>query len=57
MGEMEPALMFEEVFWARIYAGFHYHHSVEDGGTLGRRVSTQLFRRRFRGLGDSDNSG
>ena len=56
MGEMEPALMFEEVFWARVYAGFHYHHSVEDGGTLGRRVSTQLFRRRFRGLGDSDNS-
>lgn len=22
--------LFEEVFWARIYAGFHYHHSLED---------------------------
>jgi hypothetical protein len=30
--------LFEEVFWARIYAGFHYHHSLEDGGALGRRV-------------------
>jgi PAP2 superfamily len=22
--------LFEEVFWARIYTGFHYHHSMED---------------------------
>jgi hypothetical protein len=42
--------LFEEVFWARIYAGFHYHHSLEDGGALGRRVSEQLFRRNFRRL-------
>jgi hypothetical protein len=46
--------LFEEVFWARIYAGFHYHHSLEDGGMLGRRVSKQLFRRYFRPLADSD---
>jgi hypothetical protein len=39
---------FEEVFWARIYAGFHYQHSLEDGGALGRQVSRQLFRKNFR---------
>jgi hypothetical protein len=49
--------LFEEVFWARIYAGFHYHHSLEDGGTLGRRVSRQLFHRNFRALADRDNDG
>jgi hypothetical protein len=42
--------LFEEVFWARIYAGFHYHHSLDEGGRLGRRVSTQLIRRHFRPL-------
>lgn len=46
--------LFEEVFWARIYAGFHYHHSLEDGGTLGRRVSRQLLRRSFRSSLDRD---
>jgi hypothetical protein len=46
--------LFEEVFWARIYAGFHYHHSLEDGGTLGRRVSRQLLRRNFRSSLDRD---
>lgn len=46
---------FEEVFWARIYAGFHYHHSLEDGGGLGRRVSRQLLRRNFRALADRDS--
>src|SRR5262249_18158814 len=40
--------LFHEVFWARIYAGFHYHHSMEDGGALARRVSKQLLRRHFR---------
>jgi hypothetical protein len=53
--------LFEEVFWARIYAGFHYRHSLEDGGTLGKRVSRQLFRRHFRSLAerheDSDRDG
>ena len=41
---------FHEVFWGRIYAGFHYHHSLEDGAALGKRVSQQLFRRYFRPL-------
>jgi len=40
--------LFDEVFWARIYAGFHYHHSLEDGGKLGGKVSRQLLRTRFR---------
>ncbi len=47
--------LFGEVFWARIYAGFHYQHSLEDGGTLGRRVSRQLLCKHFRHLGDSDD--
>ncbi len=40
--------LFQEVFWARIYAGFHYQHSLEDGGRLGRSVSRQLIRESFR---------
>jgi hypothetical protein len=39
---------FDEVFWARIYAGFHYQHSLEEGGDIGRQVSKQLFRKNFR---------
>ena len=46
--------LFDEVFWARIYAGFHYHHSLEEGGMLGRRVSKQLIRGYFRSLGDDE---
>ena len=42
--------LFDEVFWARIYAGFHYHHSLEDGGRLGRSVTKQLVRGYFRSL-------
>lgn len=34
--------LFQEVFWARIYAGFHYHHSLRDGGELGRTVAEQV---------------
>ncbi len=49
--------LFEDVFWARIYAGFHYHHSLEDGGMLGRRVSRQLLRRNFRALAGLDADG
>jgi len=49
--------LFEEVFWARIYAGFHYRHSLEDGGALGRRVSRQLFRRHFRSVALRDDDG
>ena len=46
--------LFHEVFWARIYAGFHYHHSLEDGGRLGRKVSKQLFGTQFRPLADNE---
>ncbi len=37
-----------EVFGARIYAGFHYSHSLVEGFTLGHRVAHQLSRRYFR---------
>jgi hypothetical protein len=39
---------FEEVYWARILAGLHFHHSLEDGGTLGRQVAEQVFLHHFR---------
>jgi hypothetical protein len=39
---------FEEVYWARILAGLHFHHSMEDGGTLGRQVAEQVFKNHFR---------
>ncbi len=38
---------FNEVFWARIYAGFHFYHSLEDGGALGGHVAHQLLRNHF----------
>jgi hypothetical protein len=41
---------FHEVFWARIYAGFHYYHSLKDGADLGRNVSNQLFHHYFQPL-------
>jgi len=37
----------DEVFWARIYVGFHFHHSLQDGVELGRLVSRQLFENNF----------
>ena len=37
-----------EVEDARIYAGFHYHHSVVQGRLLGKKVAHQLMRRYFR---------
>ena len=47
--------LFQEVFWARIYAGFHYQHSLEDGGRLGRSVSRQLIRESFRPTTENDD--
>jgi hypothetical protein len=29
----------KEVEWARIYAGFHYHHSLVQGFALGHKVA------------------
>jgi hypothetical protein len=37
-----------EVEAARIYAGFHYHHSVVQGRVLGRKVAHQLLKEFFR---------
>jgi hypothetical protein len=41
-----------EVEDARIYAGFHYHHSVVQGKLLGTRVAHRLLRRYFRRVED-----
>src|SRR5262249_31741847 len=40
--------LFNEVFWARIFAGFHYRHSLSDGHLLGKHVAHQLLRHHFR---------
>jgi hypothetical protein len=37
----------DEVFWARIYAGFHYHHSLEVGEKLGTTIARELLRNHF----------
>jgi hypothetical protein len=47
--------LLDEVFWARIYAGFHYHHSLEVGSQLGETVAQQLVRNYFRGSGSREN--
>jgi hypothetical protein len=40
--------LMKEVEAARIYAGFHYHHSVVEGRELGRKVAHQLLKEFFR---------
>ena len=40
----------KEVEYARIYAGFHYHNSVVQGVTLGKKVSDQVSRDFFQPL-------
>lgn len=53
--------LFNEVFHAREYAGFHYDHSLRDGGRLGRRAAWQVFHTHFRrqneGADDDDDEG
>ena len=39
--------LMDEVFWARIYAGFHFYHSLEAGRQLGQSVAGQVFRNHF----------
>lgn len=39
--------LMKQVEMARIYAGFHYHHSVVEGRVLGLKVGHQLLRRYF----------
>ena len=45
----------DEVFWARIYAGFHYYHSLEVGRDLGAAIARQLLRAHFGISGSSLN--
>ena len=40
--------LMNEVFWARIYAGFHFYHSLEDGRDMGMGIAHQLLRNHFR---------
>ena len=40
--------LMDEVFWARIYAGFHFYHSLEAGRQLGESVAGQVVRNHFR---------
>jgi PAP2 superfamily len=40
----------DEVFMARIYAGFHYRHSLEQGFLLGHRVANRILQQQFRPL-------
>ena len=42
--------LMDEVFWARIYAGFHFFHSLEAGRQLGQSVAGQVTRNHFREL-------
>jgi hypothetical protein len=44
----------DEVFGARIYAGFHYRHSLVEGFELGHNVVKQMLRRYFKRLHDDD---
>jgi hypothetical protein len=43
---------FYEVYWARMFAGFHFNHSLRDGATLGKQVAHQLFTEHFRPQND-----
>jgi hypothetical protein len=40
----------DEVFWARIYAGFHFYHSLEAGRQLGENVAQGVVRNHFRSM-------
>jgi hypothetical protein len=42
--------MMDEVFWARMYTGFHFYHSLEAGRQLGETVAQGLVRNHFRAL-------
>jgi hypothetical protein len=48
----------DEVFWARIYAGFHYYHSLEVGRELGTTIAREMLLTHFGPQGsDSASSG
>jgi hypothetical protein len=44
----DTSALLDEVFWARIYAGFHFYHSLQVGSQLGESVASQLSRNHFR---------
>lgn len=39
--------LIDEVYWARIYAGFHFFHSLEVGQQLGATVAQNIVRKHF----------
>jgi hypothetical protein len=46
--------LMDEVFWARMYTGFHYYRSMEDGRQLGITVARELLKSHFRSRRDED---
>jgi hypothetical protein len=40
----------DEVFWARMYTGFHFYHSLEAGRQLGETVAHGVVRNHFRAV-------
>ena len=38
----------DEVYWARVFAGFHFLHSLDDGSKLGESVAEHVNRTSFR---------
>ncbi len=42
--------LMDEVFWARMYAGFHFYHSLEAGRQLGETVAQGVVRNHFRAV-------
>jgi hypothetical protein len=46
----------DEVFWARIYAGFHFYNSLEAGRQLGETVAQGVMRNHFRAVKGHRNS-
>jgi len=48
--------LMDEVFWARIYAGFHFHRSLEDGRELGSKIGRRILRDHFLPRRDSAGS-
>jgi hypothetical protein len=49
--------MMDEVFWARIYSGFHFYHSLEAGRQLGESVAQGLARNHFRPINSHRGNG
>lgn len=39
--------LIDEVFWARMYAGFHFYHSLQVGEELGTNIAKNLLRSHF----------